>query len=329
VRARIVIVVLTAVVLLGGAAAYGVVAAHRTAALPPSPGFTIAPGPRLLFRSTAPGEVGRLATVDRSDPGGARTLSGLSCARVYAAAGTAICLRPDGPLATSQVAVLGAAQAVRQAYPIVGIPNRARVSPDGRLVTWTAFVTGDSYNNGRFSTRVGILDTGTGESVQSLEDFAISRDGRPYHAADANFWGVTFARDDNTFYATMSSAGRRTLMVGDLAKRTVTAVADDVECPSLSPDGRRIVFKQAVGGDPRRGWRLAVMDLGSRAVTRLAETRSVDDQAAWLDPHTVMYALPGGRGRSDVWRVPVDGPGGPELLVHNAESPAVLDPPSA
>jgi hypothetical protein len=329
VRNRILVFAVTAAVLLGGAVGYGVVAAHRMAGVEPSVAFTIAPGPRVLFRSTAPGEVGRLATVDVHDPGGARTLSGLSCTRVYAAAATGICLRPDGPLATSQVAVLGPAQAVRAAYPIVGIPNRARVSPDGRIVTWTAFVTGDSYNSGRFSTRVGILDTRTGEAVQSLEDFAISRDGRSYHAADVNFWGVTVARDDTTFYTTMSSAGRRSLMAGDLRRRTMTAIADNVECPSLSPDGTRIVFKQAVGGDPHRGWRLAVMSLATRSVTVLAETRSVDDQAAWLDAHTVMYAVPSGRGRADVWRVPVDNPGGPELLVHNAESPAVLDAPSA
>nr|BFE82717.1 hypothetical protein GCM10020093_053180 [Planobispora longispora] len=39
----------------------------------------------------------------------------------------------------------------------------------------------------------------------------------------------------------------------------------------------------------------------------LAETADVDDQAAWLDPRTVMYAKDG-----DIWAVPADGTGAPD-----------------
>jgi hypothetical protein len=324
VRSRLLITAVVAVVIAGLVSWYVAAAAHRsTAAANTGAPVSLSPG-RILFRSTAPGSAGRLALVDRGDPGGPRTVSTVSCNRVYAAGGTALCLRPDGPLATYQLAWFDRGLSEKDSYPIVGVPNRARVSGDGTLVTWTAFVTGDSYNGGKFSTRVGILNVRTGDAVQTLEDFAVTRDGRPYSAADWNFWGVTVAADDRTFYATMSSGGRRTLMQGDLVNRTMTALADNVECPSLSPDGTRLAFKQAVGGDPARGWRLAVLDLATRRVTPLAEARSVDDQAAWLDAHTVMYALPHGTNRADVWAVPADGTGAPARLIPDAESPAAL-----
>jgi hypothetical protein len=190
-------------------------------------------------------------------------------------------------------------------------------------VAWTVFVTGDSYNNGRFSTRAGILDTRTGDLVATLEDFSVILDGRPYSSADLNFWGVTFAADDDTFYATMSTRGRRYLVAGSLAARSVRTVAVNVECPSLSPDGQRIAFKEAVGGDPGRGWRLTVLALDSLHRTALAETRSVDDQAVWLSGSAVAYALPRGAG-SDVWQVPADGSGAPAILIPDAASPAPL-----
>jgi hypothetical protein len=56
----------------------------------------------------------------------------------------------------------------------------------------------------------------------------------------------------------------------------------------------------------------------------LAETRSVDDQPAWLDPNTIAYAVPRGTADSDIWSVPADGSGTPHLLIPDAESPAAL-----
>ena len=70
------------------------------------------------------------------------------------------------------------------------------------------------------------------------------------------------------------------------------------------------------------------MDLSSGAVTPLAELRSVDDQAEWLDDSTILYALPDASAPTpmvtDVWRVPADGSGAPDLLLEGASSPAVL-----
>ena len=191
-------------------------------------------------------------------------------------------------------------------------------------MTWTVFVAGDSYNGGQFSTRSGILETRTGQLLGNLESLAITLDGKPYQAADVNFWGVTFAADDNRFYATLSTAGHRYLVEGDLAARAVRTLRDNVECPSLSPDGTRIAFKKRVSDDPAHLWRLSVLDVATMKETPLAETRSVDDQAAWRDGSTVLYGLPRDTRHSDVWSVPADGTGAPAVLVPDADSPAVL-----
>jgi Tol biopolymer transport system component len=185
------------------------------------------------------------------------------------------------------------------------------------------FVSGDSYAGTAFSTRTSVLDTRTWQLQSSLETYAITKDGHAYRAADVNFWGVTFA-DDTRFYATLATGGKTYLVRGDATAGTLRTLRENVECPSLSPDGTRVAFKQAVDGDPAQGWRLTVLDLTTLRRTPLAETRSVDDQAAWLGDHTVMYALHPGAGRSDVWSVPADGTGKPAILVPDAESPAAL-----
>ncbi|MFI5606284.1 TolB family protein [Amycolatopsis sp. NPDC051903] len=323
-KTRVLVAVAGIVVLIAAAAVYvGMAAAHnRDDAATGTVSLT--PGPRLLVRSTADGSRGHLVTVSAADPGGARTVSPVTCARVYAAGGTGLCLRQDGDLTTYQLAVLNSGLVSQREIPLVGLPNRARVSPSGRMVAWTVFVTGDSYNGGTFSTRAGILDTRTGELAPSLEDYAVTLAGKPYHAVDLNFWGVSFTRDDHTFYATMSTAGHRYLVRGDFRAHTIVSLRENVECPSLSPDETRIAFKSAIDDDPNQGWRLSVLDLASGRVTPLAESRNVDDQAAWLDNRSVAYGIPRGTQHSDVWTVAADGSGVPRVLVPDAESPAAL-----
>jgi WD40 repeat protein len=321
-RLRVWLAITATVVLAAVAVIY--VLSVRTREAAGTPGAVTLTGPKLIVRSTANDTRGHLTSVSTSDLSGPKAVSPLSCARVYAAGGTGLCLRQDSDLTTYQLAVLGTDLSVKREIPLVGLPNRARVSASGRMVAWTVFVTGDSYNGGQFSTRAGILDTTSGQLAGTLEDYAVTVDDKPYQAADENFWGVTFTKDDNTFYATMSTAGKRYLVQGDFAKSTVRTLRENVECPSLSPDGTRIAYKSAVDGDPGKGWRLSVLDLATSQVTPLAETRSVDDQPAWLDPHAIAYGLPHGPDHADVWSVPADGTGSARLIVPDAESPAAL-----
>ncbi|MEU9117987.1 TolB-like translocation protein [Streptomyces sp. NPDC048483] len=283
---------------------------------------------RLLFRNLAWGpQRDHLAAVPLTAPAAARTAAPRNCLRFHAAAGTGICLRSKGGVVPGHEAVVldSHMRPVRR-FPVPGIPTRARVSPSGRLVAWTVFVSGDSYAGGAFSTRTALYDTRTRTLHDNLEDFTVRVDGRRHEAVDHNFWGVTFAADDTTFYATLATQGRTYLVRGNLTRRTLTAIRENVECPSLSPDGTRIAFKKRVrpkGADAP--WRLYVLDLRSGRETPLAERASVDDQALWLDGRTLVYALPGDYG-ADLWKVPANGKGHPQKVVTSAVSPAVTGP---
>ena len=147
--------------------------------------------------------------------------------------------------------------------------------------------------------------------------------GTSIHPVDRNFWGVTFA-DDDTFYVTVSFGGEYWLARGSISRQQVETIHDGAECPSLSPDHSRVVYKKRLNGE--NSWRLAVLDLTTGKEQLLAETRSVDDQVAWLDDHTILYGLPPAvarEGESDVWSLDIDG-GQPTLLIRQAESPSVV-----
>ena len=284
--------------------------------------------PHVVFRSTALGDgYGKIALVPVSAPSGPRAFTSVSCERVYATADDAICLSADrGIVTTFKAQLLDSSWAATRDLPLTGLPSRARLSHDGSLVATTTFVYGDSYTNpGQFSTRTVVTRT-NGDVVGDIEKFKLTVDGKTLTRADKNLWGVTFA-DDDRFYATAASGRKTWLVQGSLSHHTVTALRSDVECPSLSPDGNRIAFKKH-GDLPAGKWRLAVYDLRAGKETLLAETRSVDDQAEWLDNGTVVYGLPrtaaSGAATSDVWRVPADGSGRPEVLVPDAWSPAVV-----
>ncbi|MFG6404016.1 TolB family protein [Microbacterium sp. P04] len=330
------VVGLVAAIGLGSTAVVGVLAwqQHDQDRSAPSAADTVlavgtGPADRVVFRNTAEGTgYGHVASVDLAAPAGQRAVDDLICDRVDAALDTVSCLRNERGIVPSYSATVYTAAGEQLAqWPLPGIPSRTRVSPDGAFVATTSFVTGHSYATVGFSTET-VIRSADGESLGDLEEWTLIVAGEPSLPLDRNFWGVTFA-DDKTFYATvgLASSGRTYLVRGDISTRTLTTLAENVECPSLSPDGTRIAFKRvtSAAGAPVH-WTPAVYDLATGAVTLLAESRGIDDQIEWLDDDTVLYALPrtDGIGDSDVWRLAADGSGAPELFIEHAWSPAVV-----
>ena len=258
-----------------------------------------------------------MAIVPLDDPLGPRVATDLTCERVYLAAGRGLCLVPEGGLIARYWAVLFDEDFnERSRIELVGSPSRARVSADGRYGATTVFVFGHSYADAAFSTQTTIIDMDSATTIGELEQFSVFRDETEIFSADFNFWGVTFAADSNVFYATLRTDGQTYLVKGDVAAREVRILHDNVECPSLSPDGTRIAFKKRVGelGD----WRFTVLDLSTMEETPLAETESVDDQLEWLDNEQLVYGKAG-----SLWIMPSDGTGAPALLVPDALSPSI------
>jgi hypothetical protein len=284
--------------------------------------------PHLVFRNAALGsDYGKLAAVVLGDPGGARALGAVRCERVYATGAAGVCVTASGGIApTYAVAALGPDLAPTSSAALAGLPSRARMSADGRLVSTTTFVSGHSYAASSFSTATVIRMAG--KALPNLETWTTYLpDGQRLVAANRNFWGVTFAGDDDTFYATAASGTTTWLVRGSIKERAMRALRTDAECPSLSPDGRHVAYKKRLGNPTPGVWRLASLDLTSGAETLLAETRNVDDQVEWRDDASLLYALPRSGTEattSDVWQVPADGSGTPSVLVPYASSPAVV-----
>jgi WD40-like Beta Propeller Repeat len=263
---------------------------------------------------------GQVAIAPLGPAPGRRTVAPLRCDRVYFAAGRGVCLARGSSFAAGyEVRVFGADLRVGRELPVEGVPSRARVSPDGRYGSVTMFVTGHSYADaGAFSTQTTLLDMATGAKIADLEEFSVTRGQRQVTAIDVNYWGVTFARDSDRFYATMATGGKTYLIEGSVRRRTARVLHENVECPSLSPDGTRIAYKRRTHSDATP-WRLSVLDLATMRETPLAETRSVDDQAEWLDDGHVLYRIDDG-----VNVVAADGTGKPRVFMAGADSPAVV-----
>jgi len=283
----------------------------------------------VIFRNTAPGQgYGTIGAVPLSDPAGARSLAAVACDRVYGTVQNIVCLKTNRGLVTSfEAVVLNAEWQQTGSWALPGIPSRTRMSQDGSLVSTTVFVSGHSYGTAGFSTETSITGAQGGGGTGNLEDFALMVNGTRITAADRNIWGVTFAPgESDTFYATAASSGRIWLVKGSISARTLTAIHDGVECPSLSPDGTRIAYKKNTGGTLAPHWRVAFVDLATGKETVLSEPRSVDDQIEWLDDQTLLYGLArdGAAGDSDIWQINADPASRPSIYIEHAWSPSVV-----
>lgn len=276
----------------------------------------------IVFRALGSSE-GRFASVPASDPGGPRTLAGPRCLRIAAAGDRAVCLRTGRtPAQPHEVVELDDRLREVGDEPLSGVPSRARVSPDGDRFATTVFVNGHNYISLGFSTETVIYERG-GTPIGNLEEFAFMINGERDDSVDRNVWGVTFSSDANTFFATVAASGRTYLARGDVKQRTLTALKDNAECPSLSPDERTVVYKKRVHPAGDHAWRFHALDLETGDETPLGEQRSIDDQVAWLDDENLLYGVPRSGRRADVWVAPIDG-GAPRLLIRDADSPTVV-----
>jgi hypothetical protein len=293
--------------------------------------------PHLVFLQTQGDTYRRVGLLGLDVEPAPRHLTTLRCQRVHMAAGQGLCL---GQTSRGGAYTFDANFQPRHQLSIMGVPSRARVSPDGRYGAMTVFVRGHSYAASSFSTQTVLVDMATGimlgaesedggDGRPGLEKFAVYRDGMRFEAEDENFWGVTFAADGDRFYATLGSGGTTYLVEGDVPTQRARILAENVECPSLSPDGTRLVYKKRVGGGGLTPpiWRLHLLDLETLRSTPLAETRNIDDQVEWLDGRRILYTLedqgPPPSVRPDIWLLSLDG-GAPQLYQTGAMSPAVL-----
>ncbi len=331
-RLRVVLLVGISVIALGAAGLYlyqnstRVVGGPAAAATPVGE-IPALEGPHIVFRSSRLGpEYGKLAVVGAADAAGPRTVLDLGCERIYATPGSSACVAAKRGIVPSY-SLISLDDRLRPVAEeeLVGLPSRVRMSADGALVATTTFVTGHSYAGSSFSTQTILRHDD--RPIGNLEEFAAVVDGRPFTAVNRNFWGVTFAADDDTFYVTAAVGDSTWLMRGSVSGRTLTSIRSNVECPSLSPDGTKIAYKKRLPQPVPVRWRIAVLDLASGAETMIADDRSVDDQVEWLDDGQLLYAIPRPGDEAtvtDVWVTPADGTGQPKIAIPEAGSPAVV-----
>ena len=333
-RLKLVIAAALTILLLGGAAAYGIIAFsdYQNRQSAPSQVVTTSAagadrGSRIVFRNTAIGAgYGLESNVPLGDPGGTRAVGTVACDRVYSTASFSMCLRIDrGVLTTFSATLYDSKWQAQKTWALPGIPSRTRISPDSKLVAFTSFVTGEAYATIGFST-VTQISTTDGTDYGNLEAFALMIEGQRNTTSDRNFWGVTFTTDDNVFYATAATGGHTWLVKGDLAARTLTAVKQTSECPSISPDGTRIAYKKNISATGTAYWSIAVLDLATGVEQLLPEKRSVDDQVDWLNDSTLLYGMPrsDAPGDSDIWSIKSDGSSGGTRFIAHAWSPSVV-----
>jgi hypothetical protein len=278
----------------------------------------------LVINRQAP-YIGQVQLVNTNSTAPETAQTAMACDRVHFSSGKGVCLLRDTTGEGNHVIVtlFDSKFQAQHTLAIDGSPSRARVSPDGRYAAFTVFVTGHSYNDPNLSVATIILDTTTGMSLGNLEEFETWKDGKLFQAIEFNFWGVTFAQDSNLFYATLRYGDTTYLVQGDIAARTMNVLRENVECPSLSPDGKRIAFKKRM---PDSKWRLTVLDLATMREIPLAEEQSIDDQVEWFDNQHILYENidPNPPPWMSIFMIPADGSGTPVVYVSNAVSPVFV-----
>jgi len=273
---------------------------------------------RRVLRGT-PRADGALLEVGR---GGEVTRVGrASCKRVHASvAGPALCLTRSYNGIDYDGVVLDEDYREVTRFPVEGVPDRARVSSDGRYGAYTSFDRSGSrgyFESTRdFTTYTRIVDMRDGRELLRLEELRVTRGGTPVPHAGAELWGVTFATAGR-YFATLASDGEHLLIAGRVGSTRARVLRAGIECPAVSPDGTRIAYKRRIGALNR--WRLHVERIDGTGAVALAESRSIDDQPEWLSDDRIAYS-----DDRATFAVPADGSGSPELLAALTTSPSRL-----
>ncbi|MGL3806335.1 TolB family protein [Paeniglutamicibacter sp. R2-26] len=279
----------------------------------------------VVFRDTgATGDYGKVAWVPLGAPRGQRTTTGLSCDRVYRTGGMLSCLSVTRGMNTSYASSAYGVGGERLAAGVLpGEPSRTRVSSTGMVGT-TSFITGESYDQVGFSTQTTIATPG-GKDYGNLQDFTIKIGEQVLTAEDRNVWGVTFGKDGNTFYATAASGKQTWLVRGSLADRTMVAVGENAECPSLSPNGKLVAFKKRRDDSKPAHWDIAVLDVAKGTEQVYPLESGFDDQLEWLDSSTLLFgqARADNPGDADIYSMRLEAGASPQLFIEHAWSPSV------
>lgn len=176
--------------------------------------------------------------------------------------------------------------------PSDGRPSRARLAPDARFFATTEFITGHSYlgtGGTTFSTGTHIGRSGAGSPPENIQSWPVYHRREKVTSIDLNLWGVTFhPADTNRFFVTAYFDGKPYLAEGNVDERRITVLREGLECPSMSPDGRRLAFKKRTSST---GWSPAVLDLATLKETVFTVDDSVDDQIEWIDDRTLVYEV--------------------------------------
>jgi hypothetical protein len=283
--------------------------------------------PHVLFRDLELTSFGRLAGEPIAAVGGSRTDATVQCMRAHFArspvgARVGLCFEadpaPDEHGSVATLRALDTSWSPTWSRTVAGIPSRLRVSPHGKVGAATVFVTGHGYDDQTMSTQTLLIEMSTGDVLADLEDFEI-RNGEEKLHEGVNLWGVTFAQDDDHFFVSVSRGETTWLAKGSVSSHLLTTLRQNVECPSLSPDEKTIVFKKR--GANRTETHLFTLEtatLAERAIE--GETRVVDDQAEWLDAHTVLYKY-----GTDLYAADITGATPPRVFIEQASSPAIVD----
>lgn len=282
----------------------------------------------LLTRHTLGSDAGRIDVVKLAG-GQVQGQLGLRCERMHYSAGVLACLRAvPGQGLKLDLADKAGQVAQTLSFPNVLLASRVRVAPNGALAAFTGFSGGHTYTGTDFTTRTYVIDVARKRLLADLSTFRVIESAAlQMPARRFNVWGVSFEPNAaGRFVATVGAGGAVFLAQGDLAAKTLVLLRKEMECPSYSPDGKRIAFKRR---KPDGGWLPAIYEPASGREWVMQETRSIDDQILWLDNDTIAYELarpgqPDG-GETDVVVRPATGTGPSALLRAGGGSPSLYE----